>query len=127
MSSLLFVYNAKSGIANILIDISHKLLSSETYSCNLCAITHNTFTENKTWKNYRLTSNIDMSFYHIDEFIQRYPNKSFNYPIILLKEGNNLQEFLSPEEINQIKTVEELINIINKKLPFQSTISSKIN
>ena len=62
MSSLLFVYNAKSGIANILIDISYKLLSPETYSCNLCAITHNTFTENKTWKKYRLTSNIDMSF-----------------------------------------------------------------
>lgn len=116
MNSLLFVYNAKSGITNILIDISHKLLSPETYSCNLCAITHNTFTENKTWKNYRLTSKIDMSFYHIDEFKQRYPNKLFSYPIILLKGDNDLQEFLSSEEINKIKTVEELIKIINKKL-----------
>ena len=47
MSTLLFVYNAKSGIANVLVDISHKLLSPETYSCNLCVITHNTFIENK--------------------------------------------------------------------------------
>ena len=118
MSSLLFVYNAKSEMANILIDISHKLLSPKTYSCNLCAITHNTFTENKIWRNFKLTSKIDMSFYHIDEFIQRYPNKLFNYPIILLKENNNLQEFLSPEEINKIKTVEELMRIINKYYTF---------
>jgi len=116
MSTLLFVYNAKSGIANVLVDISHKLLSPETYSCNLCAMTHNAFTENKIWKNYRLTSKIDMQFYHTDEFKQRYPNQGFNYPIILFKEDNDLEEFLSPKEINQLKTVEELIEIINEKL-----------
>jgi hypothetical protein len=116
MSALLFIYNAKSGIANTLIDISHKLLSPETYSCNLCAITHNTFSENKTWKDYRLTCKINMQFYHIDEFKQRFPNQEFKYPIILLNKENKLEEFISSKKINTLKNVEDLINAINNKL-----------
>jgi len=116
MSSLLFIYNAKSGVANVLKDISHKLLSPETYSCNLCAITHNIFTENRAWKNYRLTSKIDMQFYHIDEFKLRYPKQTLNYPIVLLKKDNDLHEFLPSKQINKLKTVEELITIIESKI-----------
>jgi hypothetical protein len=37
---LLFVYNADSGLAAALFDSAHKLLSPQTYACNLCALTH---------------------------------------------------------------------------------------
>ncbi|MCK5400101.1 MAG: GTPase [Flavobacteriaceae bacterium] len=116
MSSLLFIYNAKSGFANTIIDISNKLLNPETYSCNLCAITYNTFTENKTWKSFRAQSEIDMKFYHIDEFVRRYPNYSnLEFPIILLKKENDLQEFMSSKKINALKNVEDLISVIENK------------
>ena len=37
---LIFIYNAKSGFINELVDIPHKIISPETYDCNLCAITY---------------------------------------------------------------------------------------
>lgn len=119
MNSLLFIYNAKSGFANTIKDISNKLFSPDTYPCNLCAVTYNTFTENKIWKDFREQSNINMKFYHIDEFEKKYPNQTFSYPTILVKEGRNLHEFLIPEEINSVKNTEELITIIRRRFKNQ--------
>lgn len=36
---LVFVYAADSGVLNIAKDVIHKLVSSSTYPCHLCAIT----------------------------------------------------------------------------------------
>ncbi|NJM95354.1 MAG: GTPase, partial [Acaryochloridaceae cyanobacterium CSU_5_19] len=44
MDRLIFVYNANSGGINTALDIAHKLLSPSTYRCNLCRLTHDTFT-----------------------------------------------------------------------------------
>ena len=41
---LIFIYNADSGLFNTVTDIAHKIFSPETYSCNLCALTHDYFT-----------------------------------------------------------------------------------
>jgi hypothetical protein len=41
--SLVFVYNADSGVFNTLSDIAHKIFSPETYACNLCALTPHEF------------------------------------------------------------------------------------
>ena len=37
-SELIFVYNAKSGMVNELLDFAHKIVSPSTYNCNLYAI-----------------------------------------------------------------------------------------
>ena len=49
---LIFIYNAKSGLVNELIDFAHKIISPESYDCNLCAITYGTFAMEKNWDNY---------------------------------------------------------------------------
>ena len=36
---LIFIYNAKSGFINELVDYAHKIISPETYESNLYAIT----------------------------------------------------------------------------------------
>jgi hypothetical protein len=41
--SLLFVYNADSGVFNLVTDIAHKIFSPQTYACQLCCITHGNF------------------------------------------------------------------------------------
>ena len=115
MNSLLFVYNAKSGLINNMFDIGHKLISPETYSCNLCAITHNTFSENKTWKDFRKKSNLDIAFFHIDEFEKEYPDAKLVYPVIILKNNNGLTEFISSAEINKFETAEDLIMILTER------------
>lgn len=38
--NIIFIYNAKGGQWNYLIDTLHKYLSPKTYECNLCQITY---------------------------------------------------------------------------------------
>lgn len=112
MSKLLFIYNANSGIGNLVLDVAHKLFRPETYACNLCTITHNTFSENKAWKTFREQSTIDMDFLHIDEFETKYKETNFEYPIILKEEDTIVKPFLSKAIINTFNSVEDLIAAI---------------
>ncbi|WP_397364770.1 GTPase [Olleya sp. R77988] len=115
MDTLIFVYNANSGIKNLALDIAHKLFSPKTYACNLCALTFNTFSENTIWKDFRNRTTLDIAFLHIDEFETKYPNQTFNYPVILSRNKNSLNVFLSKDEINALSSVEELILTIESK------------
>jgi len=112
MQKLIFVYNANSGIGNTFIDVAHKIFSPKTYACNLCAITFDTFTENKLWKQFRENSTIEMEFLHSDEFKNKYNFKAFEYPVVFSKEKDTLVTFLSTKVINKIKSVDELIKVI---------------
>ena len=105
---LIFVYNANSGLMNTLIDIGHKAISPQTYECNLCGLTFGLVSEHKQWKKFREESNTEMEFLHRDEFEQKYAQK-FEYPVIL-KEDKNLSVVISQAELNEIKTLDELIS-----------------
>ncbi|WP_179344252.1 GTPase [Winogradskyella ursingii] len=106
---LLFVYNAKSSKLNALLDTGHKLLSPSTYKCQLCALTFDTFSEDKTWRKFREDSNIDMKFFHKDEFEARFPNVNLIYPTVLKLEGNQLTTVITNEILEGITNVEDLI------------------
>ena len=105
---LIFVYNADSGLMNTLIDIGHKALSPQTYECNLCGLTFGLVSEHKQWKKFREESDTEMEFLHRDEFEQKYARK-FEYPV-LLNEDKDLSVAISQAELNQIKTLDELIS-----------------
>ena len=104
---LIFVYNADSGLMNTLLDIGHKALSPQTYQCNLCGLTFGLIGEHQQWKKFREESDIEMEFLHRDEFEQKYAQK-FEYPVIL-KEDKNLSVVISQTELNEIQTLDELI------------------
>ena len=109
---LLFIYNANSGSLNALLDASHKLISPSTYKCNLCALTHDIFSENIIWKNFRTESHLDMEFYHKDEFEKLFPSINLIYPTVLKLEESQVTTILSPDVLNELSTVEELIDRI---------------
>ena len=109
---LLFVYNANSGALNALFDAGHKLFNPKTYPCSLCALTFDTFSENKTWKVFREASNVEMEFYHIDEFENTFTEASYKYPIVLKESNNDLTPIFTKEALNTFKTVQELINAL---------------
>tara|TARA_B100001123_G_C14883445_1_gene856896 strand:+ start:292 stop:654 length:363 start_codon:yes stop_codon:yes gene_type:complete len=116
---LIFVYNANSGIWNSVIDTARKVLNPDTYSCKLCAVTHGLAGESKVWKNYRISSNIDMEFYHKDEFLKTFASKyllRFEFPVILFVENGESQMLISAEEFNEISSVEKLIEIIENRV-----------
>ncbi len=112
---MIFVYNADSGKKNALMDSIHKMISPQTNNCNLCHITYDVFTENKTWKKFRKSSEIPMEFLHRDEFKKQYASKfgaKFNLPVILLKNKGELELFISSNELTLLNTPKELIALI---------------
>ena len=113
---LLFIYNANSGPLNTLFDVGHKILSPSTYNCSLCALTHNTFSENKVWKNFRSKNNFEMEFYHKDEFEKKFSSVKLMYPTILKQENNELTTVLNPEVLNEIPNVESLIALLKSRI-----------
>ena len=116
---LIFVYNADSGKVNALWDSAHKLFSPKNYDCNLCALTFGTFSEKKIWKQFRKSVDAEMIFLHRDEFQKQYKSKwlpRFQFPVILISNENNLEVFISSEELNDLKSPESLIELIKQKL-----------
>ena len=115
---LIFVYNANSGSLNAVLDSLHKIGSPSTYNCQLCALTFGNFSENGIWKAFREDSDLEMEFYHKDEFISNFRSKwlpKYTFPAILIEQKGELEIFLSSEEINEIDTVEVLIDKIKKR------------
>ncbi|HJO95443.1 MAG TPA: hypothetical protein QF753_18745 [Victivallales bacterium] len=112
-----FIYNAKSGKINTFMDIGHKILNPDTYSCNLCSLTYGVFTEKEEWKKYRENSSFELIFFHKDEFEKKYKgNEKFTYPIILKSETDGIYEVLVPtQKINELNGISELIEILPKK------------
>ncbi|XLS29970.1 GTPase [Flavobacteriaceae bacterium M23B6Z8] len=113
---LIFIYNANSGKGNALVDIYHKIAHPESYSCDLCKLTHGIFTEKKKWKDFRLAHDTpEMQFLHTDEFLDRYKSKfgyKFEFPVVLVTSGSDLEIFISKEELNRLEKLDDLIELV---------------
>lgn len=119
LQKLIFIYNADSGLRNLIIDGAHKILSPGTYECKLCEITFGTFTENGVWKKFRTASDLEMEFLHKDEFRKQYASKfghKFTYPIVLGETQNGLEVLMSTEEMNKMEDTEELIDRLTSRI-----------
>ena len=114
-STILFVYNADSGLLNAVADYILKAISPKTYGCNLCAITYSNTGMKKKWREYVKTLGASVGFLHRDEFLELY-NKDVNLPTVFLKKGDSVTLFIDSEEINALKTVEALIDLVTEKI-----------
>ena len=120
---LIFIYNAKSGVVNELIDFAHKIVSPETYDCNLCAISYGAFAMKKKWSTYIETLPFKSTFTYKDRFFKNgYSNIKF--PSVFIQSNEKLDEIISATEINEIKNLDQLIGLLNQKL-YQQGIDMK--
>ena len=115
--TLVFVYNADSGLVNTLLDIGHKIVSPQTYNCNLCAITHSTFKMRDEWKQFVAQLNCPVEFLHRDELAERYGLRDIPLPAIFLKMATGLQPWIGREEINRCQSLAELKRLVEQKHP----------
>jgi len=114
---LLFVYNADSGLFNTATDIAHKILSPETYACQLCALTHGHFSIRKEWVSFLETLAADCEFLHRDEFMQRYPaNRNCELPAIFRKTSSALTPLVDAATLRQVDSLDELTHILTTQL-----------
>lgn len=112
---LIFIYNANSGIRNKIFDSAHKILSPDTYACNLCDITYGVFSEKKVWKEFREKSPLQMEFLHKDEFKSLYASKfgyKFDYPVVLIGSEGGFEVLVSKGELDKIESPKGLMRLI---------------
>ncbi len=110
---LVFIYNADSGLANTVKDITHKLFSPQTYDCFLCSLTHGTFRENPEWKKFREDADCEMEFLHRDEFEKKY-SKKMEYPLILKETDGELEVAVRKETLSSFTSLGDLIDIVRQ-------------
>lgn len=118
MQKLIFIYNADSGLGNILLDGAHKILSPSTYECSLCSLTFGAFSEKSTWKKFMVASDMDMEFLHKDEFAKAYKSKfgyKYTFPIVLAESVKGLEVFVKTDELDGMENAESLIRLIEKR------------
>ncbi len=112
---LVFIYNADSGVINLVKDFWKKILRPSSYQCNLCMQTFGAFGMKKDWKKFINNLKIDVEFLHKDEFEKDYEITGANYPSAYIETENGLELFISQDEMNAVKTIDELKEIVDKK------------
>lgn len=108
---LVFVYNADSGMFNTLTDIAHKVFSPQTYSCNLCAISHSYLSERDEWKEFIAGLSevgAECEFLHRDEFEKKYLLKDQTFPAVYIKNDDGLFICLDANVINECNSMDKL-------------------
>jgi hypothetical protein len=114
--SILFVYNADSGIFNTVTDIAHKIFSPQSYECNLCAITYGNFAIKGEWKEFLETLDAELEFLHRDEFIKKYRLSEVALPAVFLKSAEGLELWINAAEINSCSSVDDVKKLITVKM-----------
>ncbi len=111
------MYNAKSDFLNKYVDVLHKIVSPDTYSCDLCNLTHGNFTEKKRWKNYRENSNSEFVFMYKDQFLDTYLDlniENLTFPAVFKKEGSVIEILFDSKVISSLSSVEDLIDLLQQ-------------
>ena len=104
---LQFIYNARTGIFNKLTDFAHKAISPATYNCNLCTLTHGTFTMKQEWADYVKSLPLEVEFIYRDEW--KHNAAHTTYPLVALQTGEQEPEvLLVANQLNDLKNLQEL-------------------
>jgi len=111
---LVFVYNARSGMAAALFDSAHKLVSPQTYQCQLCALTYGLARPKREWVRFLKQLSPPPQFLHRDEFLARHPGMlDIQLPAIFgLRDGNAPEILADGAAIQGLPDLEALIALV---------------
>ncbi|WAC05054.1 MAG: hypothetical protein OS112_00060 [Methanoregula sp.] len=114
--SLVFVYNADSGILPRMKDQISRQETTGTDRCNLWTLTFSPIGMKKEWKRVVHDLGIPVRFLSRDEFAREFRSVAATFPAAFLQTGNDLFHFISTDEINQCAQLEDLITIVRQRL-----------
>lgn len=114
---LIFVYNTDSGLWNWVTDYARKAIDPDSYECNLCKIiAGNGLWIKKPWKEFIQSLTIPTKFMYLDEFQSQFPKIETSAPAVFLSEGGqNPKLIISSQDINKVKDLDELIELVEGK------------
>lgn len=115
--TLVFIYNANSGVLNAARDLIHKTVSPQTYPCKLCDITYGITGMRRLWARFIKQSEFDSVFTYRDLAPKLYPHIELGaLPAIFSIEESVAQELVSADEFNRIEDIPALISLLEIKL-----------
>ena len=114
--NIIFVYNAKGGKWNYILDTVHKYASPSTYECNLCKITHD-LKMKEAWREFIESSPHHFKFLHLEE-LEEYNllNYKNDLPICVEENNGEYKILINKDQMNKYKDEFDLINILEKIL-----------
>ena len=115
-SDLIFVYNADSGLIALLGDITHRIISPQTYPCQLCALTYSFNGMSRDWKNFIASLNRRITFLHRDELQKLYGIADVSLPATFKIIDSQPQLWIKAEQLNRCQTLDELKQLIKETL-----------
>ena len=83
---------------------------------NLCAITYGNTGIKSKWKLFVENLGLPVKFLYKDEFYETYGKTESSFPCAYLENTNKLDLFISSDEINNCRTLEELISLVTNKI-----------
>lgn len=113
--TLIFVYNARSKGIGRIIDSGHKIFRPSTYTCSLCEVTHGWFKARKEWNDFLGELDCGVEFFHRDDWEQT-EFKDQNLPLVLLRQMGATEILLNAIDIEKLKNLNSLIDVIRHKL-----------
>lgn len=113
---IFFVYNAKKGFGNKLMDGMHKVVSPSTYACDLCAVTYHAVGKRKAWKDFLKNMPIPVRFYYTNSIPSEF-DKNFEYPAVLRYENSSVSCILDKQDFAAINDLNEFIVLLKEKVP----------
>ena len=112
---LLFVYNADNDLFSSVADMAHKIFSTATYQCHLCALTYGNFLIKKEWKLFIDSLPIESRFIYKDQFLKQY-KLSNNLPAVFLQSQSGIKEIISKSELESCMALDELKKLVSSKI-----------
>ena len=114
---LIFIYNASDDFISVSFDFIHKIVSPSTYQCSLCKVTYGNVSMHKKWKEYINSYPFDIKFLYKNNYIKYYKDLEIDkFPVAYKYDGNSYQLFISKEEFDLCDDLDDLIEIMNKKI-----------
>ena len=115
MKQLLLVYNADTNLSARILDFLIKILRPARYACRLCMLTFGWLAMFPEWKRYLSERPETVVELHRDEFRRLYGD-DWPLPAVFLRSGGELSPVLSADEINEMRTLEELMERLDERL-----------
>ena len=113
---LVFVYNAKNDFVSKTLDFAHKIISPNTYQCDLCSLTYGKFGIKKEWENYLKSIKYPHQFMYVNEFKKSFPQVEQSLPAIFWQQNKELKVIFSTNDFTQIQSVNQLILQLHDRL-----------
>lgn len=115
-ATLLFVYNADSGLWNAALDTLHKIVSPSTYACRLCAVSYGLLGMRKAWAETIRALPLPVRFLHRDEFAAAFPGSGHALPAILVARPHGLEPLVPAADFEAVETLEALQALLADRL-----------